>query len=98
MDYDNEARGQRETLLSTLLSVLAASGFLFIFFLICGGLSFYILAVLGGVALVGFGHYLLWGHSFSEQVAGEREEEEVRDRLEEDDWPPEQTYRADHRF
>ncbi|HEV3257852.1 MAG TPA: hypothetical protein VG013_13285 [Gemmataceae bacterium] len=93
MDYDNETRRQREKFLSVVLGVLAVSGFLAVFFIICGGFSLYILAVVGGLALVGLVHYFLWGHSLSEQVLGETEEEEVRASFDDEELPPDETYR-----
>ena len=81
---------QREVFLGSLLVVIAV-GLVFGFvFLLCAGLSFYILAVLGGIVGLGFLNYLLWGHSFSRQVAGEREEEALRAELEEE--PPDEFY------
>jgi hypothetical protein len=32
--------------------------------------------------MVGFLHYLLWGHALTQQVAGEREEQRVRESME----------------
>src|SRR5436309_1777332 len=78
MDYRTpDTPGPRDVFLSGLLATMIGGGFLFFLFLICGGLSFYVLAVVGGMAAVGLLHYLLWGYTFSEQVAGEREEDEI---------------------
>ena len=71
-------------------SVLVVAVFLGFFFLLCGGFSIYILAVLGGLVIVGLLHYLIWGHQFSAQVADEREQEETQSQLESEDWPPEE--------
>lgn len=83
-------RSAREVFLSLVLGVAVVAFFLGFFFLLCGGFSFYILAVLGGLVLVGLLHYLLWGHQFSAHVAQEREEEEMRSQLENEDWPPDE--------
>ena len=42
-----------------------------------------------GIILILYGmfHYLLWGKMLSEQVAGEREEEQLRQRAEVEEWP-----------
>jgi len=98
MDYDNEARRHREKFLSVVLGVLAVSGFLSVFFIICGGFSLYILAVVAGFALVGLLHYFLWGHALSEQVLGEREEDETGAYFEDDELPPEETERPGRPF
>ena len=45
--------------------------------------------MVGGVAVIGLIHYLLWGHSLTEAVAEEREQEEIADPLADDDWPEE---------
>ena len=39
-------------------------------------------------AMVAFGylHYVLWGYAFSQQTAGEREEEELRQRVEAEEY------------
>jgi hypothetical protein len=70
-----------------MLTVLAGSFFLFLLFVTCGGLVVYILAVLVGVGILGLIHYLLWGHSLSEEVAAEGEEEKSKEPLPDDDWP-----------
>jgi len=98
LDSDNEPRRHREKFLSVLLGMLALSGFLVVFFIICGGFSLYILAVVGGLGLVGLCHYFLWGHSLSEQVVGEREEEAVRASFEDDEMPPDEAYGPGHPF
>ncbi len=88
MEHDNdEADGRRATFLSIMLTVLAGSFFLFVLFVTCGGLVVYILAVLVGIGIFGLIHYLLWGHSLSEEVAGESEEEKIQEVLPDDDWP-----------
>lgn len=85
MDHDAEADGQRGTFLSVVFAILVISLFLFLLFITCGGLFIYILALVGGIAFVGLFHYLLWGHSMTNEVAGEREEEELRESMEEED-------------
>ena len=88
MEHDNhEADGRRATFLSIMLTLLAGSFFLFVLFLTCGGLVVYILAVLVGIGILGLIHYLLWGHSLSEEVAGEGEEEKIQEVPPDDDWP-----------
>ncbi len=84
---------QRETLLTVVLTVLGIAAFL-VFSLVI--LSPFLAQTLGAVVILaviaGFGclHYWLWGRSMSQEVAGERAEEEQRAAAEADDWPFEQ--------
>jgi hypothetical protein len=58
---------------------------IFVFFnIITGGLFVLLLILIGGVAVLGGIHYLLWGRSFTAETAGEREEEQLRAELEGD--------------
>jgi hypothetical protein len=68
-----------------MLTFLFAAGFLAVLNFITFGVIFHVLVAVVGIALVGFLHYLLWGQSLSQEVAGEREEEELR-RLQEEDF------------
>jgi hypothetical protein len=98
MNPEAEQRAQRGAFLSVVLTGLGSSVFLFFLFLACGGLWIYVVAVLGGIALFGFVHYLLWGHAMTNQVSAEAKEHEAReeraddipDRLEARDWTPEE--------
>ena len=79
MDYESlppSSQSQRQTLLAVLLAILVGAGFVFFLVLVTGGLFLEILAALGGMGLFGYVHYLLWGRSLSQQVAGERTAEE----------------------
>jgi hypothetical protein len=92
---DPQTTAQRETVLSVALSVLIG-GFLLVFFvIITGGLVLYLFLV--GAGMSGFAalHYLWWGRTLSEQVEGEREEQELREQARADDWPvPEPRHRG----
>jgi hypothetical protein len=79
----------RSSLLTIMLTLIGASLFLLILFITCGGFIVHIGAVVAGIALFGVIHYLLWGHSMSEAVAEEREQEQEADPLADDDWPEE---------
>jgi fatty acid desaturase len=86
----------RQTFLSILLAGMALMFFVFMLILITGGFFIWVVAVVAGlVALTSF-HYFLWGRAFSQQVAGEVEEEQLRQRaaegLDGQDWNyPDQT-------
>jgi hypothetical protein len=79
---DDRIHQQRGTLLSVLFSLAVAGSILFFLFLLCGGFSLYALPVAAGFALLGYFHYWSWGRSLNRQVAGEREELEIRESLE----------------
>jgi hypothetical protein len=90
---DEPYQEQRESRSTLLIAAMAV-----VFALPCFGLLVvltegYILALLGGLlilAVVAGVHYLLWGRAMARNTAGEREEEEMRERLEPNEWdvPP----------
>jgi hypothetical protein len=43
-------------------------------------LIFSVVLLGGGMFLLGMFHYVLWGRAFSQETAGEREEEQLRQR------------------
>lgn len=97
MNSDQEARA---TFLSGLLSLIALSGALFFMFVICGGVAVYAMAVVLGLTVLGYAHYLLWGRGLSEEVAGEREDDEASRILEDqdDDWTRDEPFRRHPRI
>jgi fatty acid desaturase len=84
---NQEPDERRAAFLSVMLTVMVGSVFVFLLFVTCGGLLVYIVAVLAGITVFGLIHYLLWGHSLSEEVAVEGEEEKNQEALEDKDWP-----------
>jgi hypothetical protein len=72
MDNRSDLQAGRATFLSAVLTIMGVSLTLVASFLVCGGLTLALLAVIAGIAAFGFLHYLLWGHGFSRQVADER--------------------------
>ncbi|HVS33949.1 MAG TPA: hypothetical protein VMS17_00075 [Gemmataceae bacterium] len=90
MEPNPSAEQQRR---GTCLTMTLTGGFavflLLVLVLATGGWAAYILWVGGFVALFGLIHYLLWGRLLLRQTAGERQEEDVRRRIEEreDDEP-----------
>jgi len=74
----------RETLLTLSLVVILGGAFLFFLNLVSLGIFFYVIAAIIGIAVVGFLHYAIWGYALSQQVAGEREEQRLKDLLEND--------------
>lgn len=77
----------RANLLSVFLSLIAACAFLVFTFLLCGGMSLYVLAVIGGLFAFGLLHYVLWGQAMTKEVEGERAESEMVDERQSEDWP-----------
>ncbi len=82
MAYGDDRRNPRSVIVTLFLAAGVTAAVLGLMFLACGGLSVYAFAVVGGVGLVGLLHYLWWGQSLNREVAGEREEEEIRRRME----------------
>jgi predicted tellurium resistance membrane protein TerC len=86
MEPTEQTRHQqnRATFLGLVLTFLFG-GFLFLFLVVVtGGFFLYVLGAVVGITMVGYLHYLLWGHSLMRETAGEREEEEARERWEND--------------
>ncbi|HEY1861287.1 MAG TPA: hypothetical protein VGG61_13080 [Gemmataceae bacterium] len=97
MDHDSDSQGgSRATFVvfaAAILFGLPCVGFLAV---ITDG---YVLVVPVGLLLIGaFAgvHYLLWGRSMSRSTAGEREEEELRETLEANEWDLPDTRRPGH--
>jgi hypothetical protein len=85
--HPDTPQSNRETLLTLMLAILFGGGFLFFLILISGGFFLYVLAAVASITVVGYLHYLLWGEALTHEVAGEREEEELKERLDGDGWP-----------
>lgn len=79
---DSRDSSPRESMLTIVLTGMAAAFFLGFLILITGGFFFYLVQVLAVMAVLGGLHYFLWGKMFSDEVAGEREEEQLRQRAE----------------
>lgn len=80
----------RHALLSVFLTVLAVGFFLLALILISGGFFLWVILLGGGMVFAAMLHYMLWGRAFSDATAGEREEEQLRQRAmsieNEEDW------------
>jgi hypothetical protein len=79
----------RHALLSAFLTLLAVGFFLFGLIFISGGFFLWVVLFAGAIVVIGLLHYVLWGKAFSDAVAGEREEEQLRQRAAEaepDEW------------
>jgi uncharacterized membrane protein HdeD (DUF308 family) len=88
--FDHPQKRRRETFLSLFLAFVMGGGFFLFMVLITGGFFLYVLGAVLAIGGVGLIHYFLWGHALTMEVAGEREEEEARER-----WEAEQTPAAE---
>lgn len=70
----------RQTIVSVILTGMTAAFFLLLLVLVSGAYFIYLLGILGSLAAFGGLHYLLWGRLLLEETAGEREEEQLRQR------------------
>lgn len=84
--YETEQRERRTTLLSVFLSLMGVTFFVVLLIFLSNGIFFYVLLLAGGIGFLCLFNYLLWGKSFSDATAGEREEEEMRQQAKEDEW------------
>jgi hypothetical protein len=88
---ENPHRGRREVFLALLLVMFFGGGCVLFLTVVTGGFFLYVLAAVAGMGVFGYVHYLLWGHSMTREVAGEREEEEARERWEMEEAASEET-------
>ncbi len=85
MEHEPDRPGRnkgRETILTLSLVAILGGAFIFFLNLISLGIFFWVIVVMIGIAGVGFLHYVVWGHALSQQVAGEREEQRIKELLE----------------
>jgi hypothetical protein len=75
----------RSSVLTYLLAGLVLMFCILVLVILTGGLFLYVVAVGGGIVLVGAFHYFLWGKMLSDEVAVEREEAELHRRAAEDE-------------
>jgi fatty acid desaturase len=83
----------RGPFLGMMLTVLAVGFFVLVLIFITGGFFLYVVQITAGIFLVALFHYVVWGRAMSQAVAGEREEEQLRQRAaaeaDGEDWPAE---------
>jgi hypothetical protein len=75
---------RRENILTVVLVVLLGGSFAFFLDMVTLGTFRFVIFTVMGITLVGYLHYVLWGYSLSQEVAGEREEAELRESMERD--------------
>jgi uncharacterized membrane protein len=77
----------RQTIVTVALSSMAVMFFLMLVLLITGGFFIILVGVVAAIAAFGAIHYFLWGRLLTQETAGEREEEQLRERALADDDP-----------
>jgi hypothetical protein len=83
----------RGTYLGMMLTVLALGFFVLVLIFISGGFFLYVVEITAGIFLVSLVHWAVWGRALSQSVAGEREEEQLRQRAAEpEDWQDEHVH------
>ncbi len=83
----------RASALGMMLTVMAVGFFVLVLILISGGFFLYMVQITAGIFLLALFHYVVWGRAMSQSVAGEREEERLRQRAAEPEgWPTEHPY------
>jgi hypothetical protein len=88
MDYNGAPHSSgRDTYLTIVLCLFVGIPTFAFFTILTGGLFLWLLVAAAGIGVLGAFHYLLWGHSFSRETAGEREEEELRAQFKDEERP-----------
>lgn len=77
-------RKSRDTFMSLALGLVLFGVLFFFLNLVSFGLVFQVSAAIVIIVIVGYGHYLLWGHSMSQEVAAEREMEKLKEEMEDE--------------
>jgi len=81
--YDDPERQRRGSCLTILLTGGLVCVLLLLLVVATGGWAAHVVWIGAAIFLFGLVHYLLWGRLLTRQTAGEREEEEVRQQVEE---------------
>jgi nicotinamide riboside transporter PnuC len=84
--HDEHGR-RRENLLTIFLTLIGATLFLCLMIAFTGGFFFYVVTAVAALGLLGSFHYWLWGRAMTQNTAGEREEQLLREQAEENGWP-----------
>ena len=82
MHQEQPPSQRRENFLTVFLALMLGAIFLFFLYLLTLGFMFYVVVAIFGMVFVGYLHYALWGYALSQQTAGEREEELIKQRME----------------
>jgi fatty acid desaturase len=75
IDENHKVSSRRETMLTIVLTALAAGGFFLFMVLVSGFFFFYVGLVVGSITLLGLFHYLVWGRAMTQEVQEEQARE-----------------------
>ncbi len=81
-------KNKRESMLTIILVTVFGGGVFFFLNFVSLGIFSYVIGIVAAIAVVGTFHYVLWGFSLTEETAGEREEAELKARLEMEEKQP----------
>lgn len=84
---EHQRHSYRAAFLTILLGGLLLAGIVIAAIAFVGPFAIFASLLLAFLTITGIFHYLVWGRSFSREVANERVEEEVPPE-EDEDWPP----------
>ena len=84
---DQDPQARRGAFLPYLLGGMTLIFFFFVMILITGGFFLYIVLVAAGLGGLGLVHYWWWGKALTRDLAGEMEEEDLRQRAAEQERP-----------
>jgi hypothetical protein len=88
MDYNGAPHSSgRDTYLTIVLCIFVGIPVFVFLNILTGGLFLWLLFAAAGIGVFGVFHYLLWGRAFSQETAGEREEEQLRAEFEDGERP-----------
>jgi hypothetical protein len=81
-------KNKRESMLTIILVTVFGGGVFFFLNFVSLGIFSYVIGIVAAIAIVGTLHYVLWGFALTEETAGEREEAELKARLEMEEKQP----------
>jgi hypothetical protein len=86
VEHEPSETAGREKFLAVVLATLVVAAVFFFLIVITGGLIILVIAVAAGMGLLAFINYCLWGRGMSQEVAGEREELELQEKMSLPEW------------
>lgn len=88
MEYNGAPHSSgRDTYMAVVLCLFVGIPVFVFLNILTGGLFLWLLFAAAGIAVLGVFHYFLWGRAFSQETAGEREEEQLRAQFEDEERP-----------
>jgi hypothetical protein len=81
-------KNKRESMLTIILVTVFGGGVFFFLNFVSLGIFSYVIGIVAAIAIVGTLHYIFWGFDLTQETAGEREEAELKARLEMEEKQP----------